>query len=1296
MLQQNNNNNYPCLERSVLQHGRKSGVPFAIPIEFGDMSLIKTLRAWARSGMPSAKPKGGATTTAPLHHQPHLAKSPQCPPGNVSSSAPGIGMGMGNGTGTGTGTGVPLTTRSTAQTGPGRTAVVGGSGQTGLGALVTVATLKASEGGRQTQTRCLLLKAEGRNYVCAVTGPGGVGGGGGGGGGGNSNRCPAGTTAPSRATLVGSWLRETMVGSKDSSFSSSSSSGATRVGQGGPCDGEVFRVKPRPAKKWRKLSSSSSGGSGTHAGNADSAPGSSGSGRQVRDANGLQKLEEGQEQNQHPHHHQQQQQQQQHQDQVQGARGEECVSARLNSGAHGKKHGSRGTGQRAGNGRTKERSRGGGSTNARRTRVSKKDRLHVERSDGVALAVAKENVDITNVPCHENCSCPAESDISKTWNDCTTEASRNINEIESSLQSSHFTEAGNSKNDDDNTPTHTNNLEVINKDTTGSVDRTGDIDVRCTNEQNTNAEDTKDATSRDTDPAVVDGGLTSNTWVSTLSPDRHHCTELGLEKQHCCCKDTDPSFTLGSKEPLPEPVVQQAYIERASAAEAEEERVDKEALDRQPPPSLTDLPPPAGHGRCCAVGGDYCDGSGGVGGRAVEGQDEVESTKSNILSAAAEAVAAPETEEEEEEVEVVSAFAPERLPVTVEDKSEWNADGGVQASAAAAAAAAAKDYGNEGQGCGSGSGNGSEKAPSTLTLAEEIEEVEEEGREERERGEEGGGRGGIGEEQRDLWIRSTDNNPRTPPALSSLKESSSSTPTTVTPPPSPKAPTVSSSTQCSSATLTLTLTLPPSTTTYSTPCTSTNAPAAATAVAHACPNPTAPDSMATGLPGPRRERAEARGGARTLETRVAETEGEAEEEDQEQAWAGAEAGAEVKDSKDWSGLHSEVDGEKKDHFEAKEAECWSTGEEGGEDWAVVEAGVTATEATDWFSGGEGENQAKVEGRAEGKQAQGWSGAEEEWAEAGATSKEANCWTAEQEGEVEEEAESKEAKATATEADIEALSVGQKQPPPPPPGHHLEAENHTADTVASNGQIVEGGGRGGGAGGGRERHEGDEEKEDEEEDEDEFGGFMQAGEDGFSEFHQVPCGIAEVSDKSDAASWQSDWMASSAHQSDESWAAFDQEVGVDQACGAELASGQWWPCSATKDTVDHSNTPGVFLAAFPPVVSVTFNLDGIPTLKQLLRGAAEQKSTPEDHGERTLLDGFQDLNKMLGLKHKRTESPSWKHLLSSLQVAQHHSAHRSDLPQGHGLSAGHPLVNLHAPLANKRRLSYDLNRNHLLA
>ncbi|XP_031429740.1 uncharacterized protein si:ch211-14c7.2 isoform X2 [Clupea harengus] len=239
-----------------------------------------------------------------------------------------------------------------------------------------------------------------------------------------------------------------------------------------------------------------------------------------------------------------------------------------------------------------------------------------------------------------------------------------------------------------------------------------------------------------------------------------------------------------------------------------------------------------------------------------------------------------------------------------------------------------------------------------------------------------------------------------------------------------------------------------------------------------------------------------------------------------------------------------------------------------------------------------------------------------------------------------------------EAEAELRSEGQPGEP--------AAETHRADTVATDGDII--GGRGGGGGGGGQEGE-----------EDEFGGFMQAGEtweDGFAELHQVSCGKVEFSDKGDMPSWQSDWTdgpsnqsdwtASPSHQSDDSWVAFTQEGGG-QARGEEIASGQWWPQIAIEDKADDLNAPRVFLEAFPPVPNTTFDSIGIPTLKQLLRGAAEQKTAPEDYGERSLLDGFQDLNKMFGLKHKRTESPSWKHLLTSLQVDGHLSVGTSEGP-----------------------------------
>ncbi|XP_031428761.1 uncharacterized protein LOC116221760 [Clupea harengus] len=539
MLQQNNNNNYPCLDRAILQDSGKSGVPFASPLEFGDMSLIKTLRAWARSGM-SAKARGGS---APLHH--HLAKSCQ------------------QSSGSGQGPGAPLTGR----TGHAR---VAGGGQAGLGALVTVATLKASEGGRQTQTRCLLLKAEGRNYVCAVSG---------------ANRGgPAGQAPPSRATLVGSWLRETVVGSKEVS-------GAKSTSQNGQCDGEVFRVKPRPAKKWRKLSNSAA----SFAAGAETAPGG-----QEHDSS-IQKLDESQ--------------QKQRQD---GAKSN-CASARLN--VHGRKQ-TRGSAQR-GNSRTKER-RGPARP------VSRQNSLH----DTAVLA--KENVDLINVPCAEHCSRRVKADPKKTWSDCTTGSESkevaNRDVTEPSLQISHFKEPPN--REEENTSLH-NSLGEVEEETIKSPDRTGD--TVCSVKE-------KDQTTklRDTDPAEE---VLSSRWVDrNLSPERRCCTELGLDKQHCCCKDLDTDFT-NSKD-LPEP----GLIDKS-----EEEIVDLNRL------SLTDIKPPYGH--LCAERdserGDELDGR-------VENHPE-----SNLLSAS------PQTEKE---------GAPQGL-VNVEARSGQNPD----------EAHAAEDHGKEGQ-----------------------------------------------------------------------------------------------------------------------------------------------------------------------------------------------------------------------------------------------------------------------------------------------------------------------------------------------------------------------------------------------------------------------------------------------------------------------------------------------------------------------------------------------------------------------------------------------------------------------
>ncbi|XP_058243090.1 uncharacterized protein si:ch211-14c7.2 isoform X1 [Hemibagrus wyckioides] len=133
MLQHNNNNNYPCLDvahRELLHGCRRNGTTFSSALGFGAIPLIKGLRAWAVSGGYSRSKRKAAASSQPSDrvHQSRIGTSHMK---THSFHTPGVRQG-------------------------------------GLGALVTVATLKDSDGGRQTQTRCLFLKAEGCNYLCAV------------------------------------------------------------------------------------------------------------------------------------------------------------------------------------------------------------------------------------------------------------------------------------------------------------------------------------------------------------------------------------------------------------------------------------------------------------------------------------------------------------------------------------------------------------------------------------------------------------------------------------------------------------------------------------------------------------------------------------------------------------------------------------------------------------------------------------------------------------------------------------------------------------------------------------------------------------------------------------------------------------------------------------------------------------------------------------------------------------------------------------------------------------------------
>ncbi|KAL7870704.1 hypothetical protein SRHO_G00082010 [Serrasalmus rhombeus] len=129
MLQQNNNNNSLCLDmahREVLQGCGRSSAPLSFgAIGFGAIPLIKGLRAWAVSGGFNARNR---RKTAGEHQNRQQTKQMMQRGWKTKEN---------------------LTFRTP-------------------GALVTVATLKGSEGVRQTQTRCLFLKAEGCSYLCTV------------------------------------------------------------------------------------------------------------------------------------------------------------------------------------------------------------------------------------------------------------------------------------------------------------------------------------------------------------------------------------------------------------------------------------------------------------------------------------------------------------------------------------------------------------------------------------------------------------------------------------------------------------------------------------------------------------------------------------------------------------------------------------------------------------------------------------------------------------------------------------------------------------------------------------------------------------------------------------------------------------------------------------------------------------------------------------------------------------------------------------------------------------------------
>lgn len=211
MLQQNNNNNYPCLNMSgstqeMLQKCSRAALPFPSRLELGDLPLIRGLRAWALCSRSRRKAgallDGGRAPTAP-----HAGRS-----SSTSCPAPaGVYL---SGERARTRYGLPLGLDAR---------------QAEVGALVTVASLKPSEGSGKTQTQCLFLQTEKGSCLYSTAKPG------------------SGGTASAGSSVVGGWLRgKTGRGSRDTS------AGRRDTGPHPPAHGGANRVRAGSGRRWRK------------------------------------------------------------------------------------------------------------------------------------------------------------------------------------------------------------------------------------------------------------------------------------------------------------------------------------------------------------------------------------------------------------------------------------------------------------------------------------------------------------------------------------------------------------------------------------------------------------------------------------------------------------------------------------------------------------------------------------------------------------------------------------------------------------------------------------------------------------------------------------------------------------------------------------------------------------------------------------------------------------------------------------------------------------------------------------
>ncbi|XP_034723172.1 uncharacterized protein si:ch211-14c7.2 isoform X2 [Etheostoma cragini] len=218
MLQQNNNNNYPCLNvsgstREMLQKCSRASLPFPSRLELGlgDLPLIRGLRAWAlcsKSRRKAGGMLGGGQ--APIAPPAVRGGSTSCPrPADVYLSGEWGCMGYG----------LPLGLDAR---------------QAGIGPLVTVATLKTSEGSGKTQTQCLFLRTEKGSCLYSTAKP------------------SSGVTNSAASSVVGGWLRGKTGGGGGGGRDIPT--GRRDNGPTPPAHTGVNRVRMRSGRRWRKSS----------------------------------------------------------------------------------------------------------------------------------------------------------------------------------------------------------------------------------------------------------------------------------------------------------------------------------------------------------------------------------------------------------------------------------------------------------------------------------------------------------------------------------------------------------------------------------------------------------------------------------------------------------------------------------------------------------------------------------------------------------------------------------------------------------------------------------------------------------------------------------------------------------------------------------------------------------------------------------------------------------------------------------------------------------------------------------